>query len=211
MRPELRPRKLTRRSASPSGKVFRMMASVSRAGMRCRRADILRKVTAALRGNRAPVQNLITYHTRGMHGNACVRCAALGRNRRAGSWLVPKPANVGAPTGARAGAPPLRTCPPCLAQAAGIRGARTGPPGATHTRGIPLGAGIQRDSRHEGRAIQQARLGRRTPSELRVAGVAVDGSSAGAEASTEVTIRNGNVTDSKSGRGAKNACVLVEI
>src|SRR5271169_462522 len=34
MRPELRPRKLTRRSASPRGKVFRMMASVSRAGMR---------------------------------------------------------------------------------------------------------------------------------------------------------------------------------
>src|SRR5215468_11232007 len=37
IRPELRPRKLTRRSASPSGKVFKMMASVSRAGMKCRR------------------------------------------------------------------------------------------------------------------------------------------------------------------------------
>src|SRR5882724_6383356 len=33
IRPELRPRKLTRRSASPSGKVFRMIASVSLAGM----------------------------------------------------------------------------------------------------------------------------------------------------------------------------------
>src|SRR5882724_486884 len=38
-RPDARPRKLTRRSASPSGNVFRMMASVSRAGMSCRRAD----------------------------------------------------------------------------------------------------------------------------------------------------------------------------
>src|SRR5215471_15389022 len=37
MRPELRPKKLTRRSASPSAKVFKMMASVSRAGMKCRR------------------------------------------------------------------------------------------------------------------------------------------------------------------------------
>src|SRR5947208_13040620 len=34
-----RPRKLTRRSASPRGNVFRMMASVSRAGMSSRRAD----------------------------------------------------------------------------------------------------------------------------------------------------------------------------
>src|ERR1700693_5385980 len=40
MRPEERPRKLTRRSSSPSGKVFKMMASVSRAGMRCRRAEV---------------------------------------------------------------------------------------------------------------------------------------------------------------------------
>src|SRR3974390_3354068 len=39
MRPEVRPRKRTGRSASPSGKVFRMMASVSRAGIRSRRAD----------------------------------------------------------------------------------------------------------------------------------------------------------------------------
>src|SRR5215469_4851752 len=42
MRPELRPKKLTRRSASPSGKVFKMMASVSRAGMKCRRARLRR-------------------------------------------------------------------------------------------------------------------------------------------------------------------------
>src|SRR5215470_17720652 len=40
MRPELRPKKLTRRSASPSGKVFKMMASVSRAGMKCRRVRL---------------------------------------------------------------------------------------------------------------------------------------------------------------------------
>src|SRR4029077_715844 len=39
IRPEERPKKLTRRSASPRGNVFRMMASVSRAGMSSRRAD----------------------------------------------------------------------------------------------------------------------------------------------------------------------------
>src|SRR5882724_8014747 len=39
MRPDVRPTKLTRRSASPRGYVFKMMASVSRAGIRCRRAD----------------------------------------------------------------------------------------------------------------------------------------------------------------------------
>src|SRR5271170_4384136 len=39
IRPEVRPKKLTRRSASPSEKVFKMMASVSLAGMSCRRAD----------------------------------------------------------------------------------------------------------------------------------------------------------------------------
>src|SRR5579862_4144169 len=44
MRPELRPRKLTRRSASPSAKVFKMMASVSRAGMKCRRDRLKRRV-----------------------------------------------------------------------------------------------------------------------------------------------------------------------
>jgi len=73
----------------------------------------LRKVTAALRGNRAPVQNLITYHTRGMHGNDCLRCAVEKQAR----WLLARTesANVGAPTVARAGAPPFRTCPPCLA------------------------------------------------------------------------------------------------
>src|SRR5229473_314112 len=38
-RPDESPRKLTRRSASPRGNVFRMMASVSRAGMGSRRAD----------------------------------------------------------------------------------------------------------------------------------------------------------------------------
>src|ERR1700688_2813526 len=48
MRPEVRPRKLTRRSASPSAKVFKMMASVSRAGMKCRRdrlGRLVRKVS----------------------------------------------------------------------------------------------------------------------------------------------------------------------
>src|SRR3984957_481076 len=44
MRPEVRPRKLTRRSASPSAKVLRMMASVSRAGMKCRRDRLERFV-----------------------------------------------------------------------------------------------------------------------------------------------------------------------
>src|SRR3984893_19376096 len=48
MRPDDRPRKLTRRSASPRGKVFRMMASVSRAGIRCRRADAASNTMATL-------------------------------------------------------------------------------------------------------------------------------------------------------------------
>jgi hypothetical protein len=39
IRPDVRPKKLTRRSASPSEKVFKMIASVSLAGMSCRRAD----------------------------------------------------------------------------------------------------------------------------------------------------------------------------
>src|SRR4029450_10675118 len=39
MRPDERPKKLTRGSASPKGKVFKMMASVSLAGILCRRAD----------------------------------------------------------------------------------------------------------------------------------------------------------------------------
>src|ERR1700739_3062665 len=44
MRPEVRPRKLTRRSASPSAKGSSMMASVSRAGMKCRRDRLERRV-----------------------------------------------------------------------------------------------------------------------------------------------------------------------
>src|SRR5512136_3113977 len=44
MRPEVRPRKLTRRSASPSAKVFKMMASVSRAGMKCQHDRLERRV-----------------------------------------------------------------------------------------------------------------------------------------------------------------------
>src|SRR6266478_9324595 len=44
MRPEVRPRKLTRRSASPSAKVLRIMASVSRAGMKCRRDRLERGI-----------------------------------------------------------------------------------------------------------------------------------------------------------------------
>src|SRR6516164_8997573 len=42
----------------------------------------LRKVTAALRGNRAPVENLITYHTQGTPGNDCVARAVENRSRR---------------------------------------------------------------------------------------------------------------------------------
>src|SRR5260370_39233682 len=44
MRPDVRPRKLTRRSASPSAKVLRMMASVSRAGMKFKRDRLGRRV-----------------------------------------------------------------------------------------------------------------------------------------------------------------------
>src|SRR5579859_3292360 len=52
MRPEVRPRKLTRRSASPSAKVFKIRASVSRAGMKCRRDRLgrgIRKVSGQAR------------------------------------------------------------------------------------------------------------------------------------------------------------------
>src|SRR5258707_15881991 len=47
MRPDVRPRKLTRRSASPSAKVFKMMASVSRAGMKCQRDRLERGIGKA--------------------------------------------------------------------------------------------------------------------------------------------------------------------
>src|SRR5271163_2648619 len=62
-RPEVRPKKLTRRSASPRGKVFRMMASVSRAGMSGRRADDA-LATAITRSIRTRTQDSFNYHTR---------------------------------------------------------------------------------------------------------------------------------------------------
>src|SRR2546430_8836051 len=62
-RPEERPRKLTRRSASPRGNVFRMMASVSRAGMSSRRADAAPD-TLEHCVRRAHTQSYCNYHTR---------------------------------------------------------------------------------------------------------------------------------------------------
>src|SRR6266853_1375102 len=63
-RPDERPKKLTRRSASPKGKVFRMMASVSRAGMSSRRADAAPDKIAILHPKHAHTQNYCNYHTR---------------------------------------------------------------------------------------------------------------------------------------------------
>src|SRR5271155_1044932 len=65
MRPELRPKKLTRRSASPSEKVFKMMASVSLAGMSCRRADAFTNdFQSHVRFVRTRRVKLITTHAR---------------------------------------------------------------------------------------------------------------------------------------------------
>src|SRR5271156_3995307 len=72
MRPELRPKKLTRRSASPSEKVFKMMASVSLAGMSCRRADAFTNdFQSHVRFVRTRRVKLITTHARAtqcLHG-----------------------------------------------------------------------------------------------------------------------------------------------
>src|SRR5208282_2330134 len=95
MRPEVRPRKLTRRSASPSGKVLRIMASVSRAGMRnvgapTLRSEAGRNATTGFHAKRAHVQDFISYHTRTRI--AMRRWRNLWRNGERSS------ANVGAPT-----------------------------------------------------------------------------------------------------------------
>src|ERR1700752_4528488 len=69
MRPEVRPRKLTRRSASPSGKVFKMMASVSRAGISL---SARRRCVEPYREhcpNRTHTQNQFNYHTRSPRAN----------------------------------------------------------------------------------------------------------------------------------------------
>src|ERR1700676_70157 len=67
--PEARPRKLTSRSASPSGKVFKIMASVSRAGMKflARRHPH----RASYRPELCKHANMYNYHTR----NARAMCA----------------------------------------------------------------------------------------------------------------------------------------
>ena len=77
---------------------------------------------APVRGNRAPVQNLITYHTRGMHGNDGVRCAVEKQAR----WLLAPPET----RERRRADSCTRWCAavlnlPCQAQAGGIREART--------------------------------------------------------------------------------------
>src|SRR5690349_16750728 len=91
MRPELRPKKLTRRSASPSEKVFRMIASVSLAGMECRRADAapddpLRYVRfARIRGT-----DLITTHpslAQCLHPSLIIFLETYSRARRALAFL----------------------------------------------------------------------------------------------------------------------------
>src|SRR5690348_829322 len=74
MRPELLPKKLTRRSASPSEKVFKMMASVSLAGMSCRRADAWPDTMQSdVRFARTRRTHLITIHAR---ATQCLRSIA---------------------------------------------------------------------------------------------------------------------------------------
>src|SRR6266404_4651550 len=74
-RPEDRPRKLTRRSASPSGNVFRMMASVFRAGMSCRRADLasneFQHTARTARTRRTIVNTIRAAATQSLGGEFC--------------------------------------------------------------------------------------------------------------------------------------------
>src|SRR4029450_4382569 len=61
MRPDERPKKLTRRSASPKGKVFKMMASVSLAGTPCRRADCASLSAYKLKAERKRESNFLPH------------------------------------------------------------------------------------------------------------------------------------------------------
>src|SRR5271157_6552890 len=98
MRPDERPRKLTRRSASPSGKVFRMMASVSRAGIGCRRADHELRHRRCLRPLRAHAGlTYLPYTAKHRNDLRTYRVEKQGCGRTYGARLqVIK--NVGAPT-----------------------------------------------------------------------------------------------------------------
>src|SRR5208282_3288366 len=75
-----RPKKLTRRSASPSEKVFKMMASVSLAGMSCRRADAFPdNLQTHVRTARTRRTNLITTHA---DSAQCLRNASQENHAR---------------------------------------------------------------------------------------------------------------------------------
>src|ERR1700720_273929 len=105
MRPEVRPRKLTRRSASPSAKVLRMMASVSRAGMKCRR-DRLERGTRKVSGQ-AERTCRTRLNTTGGEASQCWRGGSVEEiggevGDSKGIFKTGKPSsitfNVGAPT-----------------------------------------------------------------------------------------------------------------
>src|SRR5882757_495657 len=105
MRPEVRPRKLTRRSASPSAKVLRMMASVSRAGMKCRRDRLergIRKVSGqAGRTCRTRLNTTGEDASQCWRGGVVEEMGEMGRGRGT-IFNLGKPSsitfNVGAPT-----------------------------------------------------------------------------------------------------------------
>src|SRR5277367_5626381 len=80
MRPEVRPKKLTRRSASPNGKVFRMMASVSRAGMQCGRASGRKTDGCFPRIRRTPEELHFLSQARG-HRNVQAKKVGIGSKK----------------------------------------------------------------------------------------------------------------------------------
>src|SRR6266849_5091739 len=89
IRPEERPRKLTRRSASPSGNVFRMMASVSRAGMSCRRADLasneFQHTARTARTRRTIVNTIRAAATQSLGGESC-KILGIAEPGNSGLW-----------------------------------------------------------------------------------------------------------------------------
>src|ERR1700704_4007910 len=103
MRPEVRPRKLTRRSASPSAKVLRIMASVSRAGMKCRRDRLERGIRKV--SGQAGRTCRTRLNTTGEDASQCWRGGVveeMGEMEERAIFNLGKPSsitfNVGAPT-----------------------------------------------------------------------------------------------------------------
>src|SRR5260221_14027791 len=108
MRTQVRLRKLTRRSASPSAKVFRMMASVSRAGMKFGRDRLGRAVRKV--SEQAGRTCRTKLNTAGREASQCWRGGVVEEKgemvgdygERAATFISGQPSsntlNVGAPT-----------------------------------------------------------------------------------------------------------------